>query len=45
MVEQNFKDEPDLKARLESENMLGRLSDPHEYRGAVLFMLSDASTS
>ncbi|QIW95661.1 hypothetical protein AMS68_001179 [Peltaster fructicola] len=44
MVAKNFEDEPHLKALWESENMLGRISMPHEYRGAVLFMLSDASS-
>jgi NAD(P)-dependent dehydrogenase (short-subunit alcohol dehydrogenase family) len=28
----------------ESENMMKRLSTPDEYRGAALFMLSDASS-
>lgn len=44
MVKKNFEDEPHLKALWENENMLGRISMPQEYRGAVLFMLSDASS-
>ncbi|RVX68423.1 hypothetical protein B0A52_07423 [Exophiala mesophila] len=44
MVEQNFKDDPKLRASWENGNMLGRLSKPSEYRGAALFALSDAST-
>ncbi|SMR50085.1 unnamed protein product [Zymoseptoria tritici ST99CH_3D1] len=44
MAEQNFRDDPSLKAIWENGNMMGRLSTPEEYRGAVLFMLSDASS-
>lgn len=44
MVEKNFKDEPHLKALWESGNMMGRLSMPNEFRGATLFMLSNASS-
>ena len=44
MVKKNFEDEPHLKELWESENMLKRLSTPEEYRGAALFMLSDASS-
>lgn len=44
MVAKNFEDEPHLKALWESENMMGRISLPQEYRGAALFMLSDASS-
>jgi NAD(P)-dependent dehydrogenase (short-subunit alcohol dehydrogenase family) len=44
MVEQNLRDDPSLKPLWENGNMLGRLSTPDEYRGAVLFMLSDASS-
>jgi len=44
MVQKNFEDEPYLKELWESENMLKRLSTPEEYRGAALFMLSDASS-
>ena len=44
MVRKNFEDDPDLRALWEKENMMGRISEPHEYRGAALFMLSDASS-
>ncbi|KAK4541141.1 hypothetical protein LTR36_008215 [Oleoguttula mirabilis] len=44
MVEQNFKDDPSLKETWERANMMGRLSEVREYRGAALFMLSDASS-
>ncbi|EXJ91706.1 hypothetical protein A1O3_00256 [Capronia epimyces CBS 606.96] len=44
MVLKNFEDDPKLKAAWEQGNMLGRLSHPHEYRGAALFALSDASS-
>jgi NAD(P)-dependent dehydrogenase (short-subunit alcohol dehydrogenase family) len=44
MVKKNFEDEPHLKGLWESENMMKRLSTPDEYRGAALFMLSDASS-
>ncbi|KAF2094407.1 NAD(P)-binding protein [Rhizodiscina lignyota] len=44
MVRKNFEDDPGLREIWERENMLGRISEPHEYRGAVLFMLSDASS-
>ena len=44
MVRKNFEDDPELKALWEKENMMGRISEPHEYRGAALFMLSDASS-
>ncbi|WPH02897.1 Hypothetical protein R9X50_00576500 [Acrodontium crateriforme] len=44
MVRKNIEDEPHLKQLWERENMLGRLAEPHEFRGATLFMLSDASS-
>ena len=44
MVKKNFDDEPWLREIWERENMMGRISEPHEYRGAALFMLSDASS-
>lgn len=44
MVKKNLDDEPHLKELWENENMMGRLSTPEEYRGAALFMLSDASS-
>ncbi len=44
MVEKNFEDEPHLKKEWEEGNMLGRIADPAEFKGAVLFMLSNASS-
>ncbi|KAF7187945.1 Short chain dehydrogenases/reductase notP' [Pseudocercospora fuligena] len=44
MVRKNFEDEPHLKQLWEDSNMLGRISEPEEFTGAVLFMLSDASS-
>ncbi|KAL3478593.1 putative short chain dehydrogenase/oxidoreductase [Aspergillus californicus] len=44
MVEQVFARDPGSRAVWESENMLGRLASPEEFRGAALFALSDASS-
>ncbi|KAK4947451.1 hypothetical protein LTR10_013819 [Elasticomyces elasticus] len=44
MVLKNFEDQPELKEQWESQNMLGRLSEPKEYRGAALLCMSDASS-
>ncbi|KIW39014.1 uncharacterized protein PV06_08831 [Exophiala oligosperma] len=44
MVLKNFEDQPELKEKWENQNMLGRLSEPREYRGAALLCLSDASS-
>ena len=44
MVRKNFEDDPGLRELWEKENMMGRISEPREYRGAALFMLSDASS-
>lgn len=44
MVKKNFEDDPELRTLWERENMFGRISEPREYRGAALFMLSDASS-
>ncbi|KAE8375575.1 hypothetical protein BDV26DRAFT_11249 [Aspergillus bertholletiae] len=44
MVEQVFQQNPASRAIWESENMLGRLAYPEEFRGAALFALSDASS-
>ncbi|KEF56381.1 alcohol dehydrogenase [Exophiala aquamarina CBS 119918] len=44
MVEKNFEDEPWLREMWENENMLGRLSKPNEFRGAAIFLLSNASS-
>ncbi|KAK4897989.1 hypothetical protein LTR27_004373 [Elasticomyces elasticus] len=44
MVENDFKNDPNLRKTWEDANMLGRISEMKEYRGPVLFMLSDASS-
>ncbi|KAF3479481.1 3-alpha-(or 20-beta)-hydroxysteroid dehydrogenase [Arthroderma uncinatum] len=44
MVEKNFEEVPDLKTVWTKESMLGRLAQPEEFTGAVIFMLSDASS-
>ncbi|KAH8812270.1 hypothetical protein F5884DRAFT_306384 [Xylogone sp. PMI_703] len=44
MVEALFVEYPERKAQWPTENMLGRLSKPQEYRGAAVFLLSDASS-
>jgi NAD(P)-dependent dehydrogenase (short-subunit alcohol dehydrogenase family) len=44
MVESNLKEDPKLKETWEKENMLHRLGTPEEFTGAVIFMLSDASS-
>lgn len=44
MAELVFKESPTARATWESENMLGRLATPEEFRGAALFALSDASS-
>ncbi|KAL5391055.1 hypothetical protein DPSP01_001546 [Paraphaeosphaeria sporulosa] len=44
MVEALFVKYPERKESWPKENMLGRLSKPKEYRGAAVFLLSDASS-
>ncbi|KAN0079072.1 putative short chain dehydrogenase/oxidoreductase [Elaphomyces granulatus] len=44
MVEQVFEKTPAARDSWESENMLGRLAAPEEFRGVALFALSDASS-
>jgi NAD(P)-dependent dehydrogenase (short-subunit alcohol dehydrogenase family) len=44
MVEALFVEYPERKEQWPKENMLGRLSYPKEYRGAAVFLLSDASS-
>ncbi|WEW56081.1 chitinase/phosphodiesterase/alkaline phosphatase [Emydomyces testavorans] len=43
-VEENFEEVPELKRIWENESMLGRLSRPEEFTGAIIFMLSNASS-
>ena len=44
MVEELFKKYPERKRDWPTQNMLGRLSAPREYRGAAVFLISDASS-
>ncbi|KAJ0421588.1 hypothetical protein BJY00DRAFT_107131 [Aspergillus carlsbadensis] len=44
MVEQLFIQFPERREEWPKHNMLGRLSAPEEYRGAAVFLLSDASS-
>lgn len=44
MVEELFKQYPERKEQWPTQNMLGRLSAPKEYRGAAVFLVSDASS-
>ncbi|RAL16005.1 putative short chain dehydrogenase [Aspergillus homomorphus CBS 101889] len=44
MVEQLFVEYPERREEWPKHNMLGRLSTPNEYRGAAVFLLSDASS-
>jgi NAD(P)-dependent dehydrogenase (short-subunit alcohol dehydrogenase family) len=38
------KKHPERKEAWPTQNMLGRLSKPEEYRGAAVFLISDASS-
>ncbi|KAH9811176.1 hypothetical protein Tdes44962_MAKER05909, partial [Teratosphaeria destructans] len=44
MVLKNFADDPTLRVKWEKANMLGRISIPEEYKGAIIYMLSQASS-
>lgn len=44
MVTKLFEQYPEREKQWPTENMLGRLSRPEEYRGAAVFLLSDASS-
>jgi hypothetical protein len=44
MVEKLFEQFPERKTDWPTQNMLQRLSAPEEYRGAAVFLISDASS-
>ncbi|PQE15800.1 putative sorbitol utilization SOU2 protein [Rutstroemia sp. NJR-2017a BBW] len=44
MVEELFKKFPERRTEWPKQNMLNRLSLPEEYRGAAVFLVSDASS-
>lgn len=44
MVEDLFVQYPERRDEWPKQNMLGRLSKPEEYRGAAVFLISDASS-
>ncbi|KAJ5863180.1 hypothetical protein N7455_007248 [Penicillium solitum] len=44
MLEMLFVEYPERREQFGKENMLGRLSHPREYRGAAVFLLSNASS-
>jgi len=44
MVKKLFLEFPERQTQWPTENMLGRLSKPEEYRGAAVFLISDASS-
>ncbi|KAK3655148.1 hypothetical protein LTR56_003569 [Elasticomyces elasticus] len=44
MVEALFEQYPEREREWPTQNMLGKLSKPEEYRGAAVFLISDASS-
>nr|POE86926.1 d-arabinitol 2-dehydrogenase [ribulose-forming] [Quercus suber] len=44
MVEALFEQYPERRRDWPTQNMLGKLSKPEEYRGAAIFLISDASS-
>ena len=44
MVRKNFEEVPGLREIWEAENMMGRLAETTEFKGAALFLLSNASS-
>lgn len=44
MVEELFVRYPERRTEWPKQNMLNRLSTPQEYRGAAVFLMSDASS-
>jgi len=41
---ERYEKDPEALKVIEQQNPMGRISSPEEYRGAVVFMLSDASS-
>jgi NAD(P)-dependent dehydrogenase (short-subunit alcohol dehydrogenase family) len=44
MVEELFQKFPERRTEWPTHSMLGRLSQPSEYRGAAVFLISNASS-
>ncbi|KAL8409865.1 hypothetical protein RB594_008087 [Gaeumannomyces avenae] len=44
MVRKNFDEVHGLRETWEAENMMGRLAEPEEFKGAVLFLMSGAGS-
>lgn len=44
MVRKNLEEDPPLLEKWQSENMMGRLAEPWEFKGAAVFLLSNASS-
>ena len=44
MVEQLFKTQPERRTEWGSQNMLGRVSMPEEYRAIAVFLMSEGSS-
>ena len=44
MVEELFRRYPERRVDWPSQNMLGKLSKPEDFRGAAVFLLSPASS-
>lgn len=44
MVKKNFEQDPQLKETFEGDIMMKRLGDPSEFKGAALYLLSNASS-
>jgi NAD(P)-dependent dehydrogenase (short-subunit alcohol dehydrogenase family) len=44
MVQRNLDEVPGLREKWERENMMGRLAETAEFKGAVLYLISRASS-
>lgn len=44
LPKERYEKDPDALKVIEKQNPMGRISTPEEYRGAAVFMLSDASS-